>query len=131
MLNIGDIYIMAIIDVKYATPDNNVVIVTHDDGRVENTPWPCNTYHKEGIQDWIDVPNTIEDADVVDPMIAIRSYRGSLLSQSDWTQLADTALSAGDVTIAATYRQDLRDVPADQPSATIDTVVWPTKPSFL
>jgi len=64
-------------------------------------------------------------------MIAVRGQRDAMLAQSDWTQLADTSLSAGDVTLAATYRQTLRDVPSAQPGVDITTVAWPAKPSFL
>lgn len=56
----------------------------------------------------------------------IRSQRNSLLSLSDWTQLADAPLTAEQKQEWAEYRQALRDVPeqADFP----DAVVWPSAP---
>ena len=53
----------------------------------------------------------------------VRSSRDTLLSESDWTQLAD---STADKAIWATYRQALRDVPAQ--AGFPWTVVWPEKP---
>jgi hypothetical protein len=42
-------------------------------------------------------------------LAVIRNYRNLLLSQSDWTQLADAQC---DKTAWAQYRQSLRDLPA-------------------
>lgn len=55
---------------------------------------------------------------------AVRGQRNALLSQSDWTQLADASV---DATAWATYRQQLRDVPAQENFPW--TVTWPTAPS--
>lgn len=54
---------------------------------------------------------------------AIRSERDSLLSQTDWTQVADAPV---DQTAWATYRQALRDVPAQ--AGFPWEVTWPSKP---
>jgi hypothetical protein len=53
----------------------------------------------------------------------LRGVRNNLLSESDWTQLPDAQVNAA---AWATYRQALRDLPAN----TADPVnpVWPTKP---
>lgn len=60
----------------------------------------------------------------------MRKKRGLLLSVCDWTQAQDTALSDSKKAEWATYRQALRDVPANNASATsMADVVWPTKPS--
>lgn len=60
----------------------------------------------------------------------VRRDRGLLLTESDWTQVADTPLTDSKKAEWATYRQALRDVPATNSSVTnIDNVVWPTEPS--
>jgi len=51
----------------------------------------------------------------------IRNQRDSLLTASDWTQVADAPVNQA---AWAAYRQDLRDLP-DQAGFPI-TVVWPT-----
>ena len=57
----------------------------------------------------------------------VRSQRNSLLSASDWTQVADVAISAEKVAEWVTYRQALRDYPAQ--SDRVSTLpAWPTPP---
>ena len=59
----------------------------------------------------------------------IRQRRIGLLASSDWTQSADSPLSAGKKAEWAAYRQALRDLPDEQGSVnSIDDVVWPTQP---
>ena len=59
----------------------------------------------------------------------LRANRDSLLSESDWTQMPDSPLSASKKTEWATYRQALRDLPANNSSASaIDDVTFPNKP---
>jgi len=53
----------------------------------------------------------------------IRSKRNTMLSNSDWTQIADSPV---DKTVWATYRQALRDVTAQQGFPW--TVEWPVAP---
>jgi len=53
----------------------------------------------------------------------IRSKRNTMLSNSDWTQIADSTV---DKTVWATYRQALRDVTAQQGFPW--TVEWPVAP---
>jgi hypothetical protein len=53
----------------------------------------------------------------------IRSTRNQMLSESDWTQLEDSPV---DKAAWATYRQALRDVPAQEGFPW--TVQWPEKP---
>jgi hypothetical protein len=57
---------------------------------------------------------------------SIRAERNFLLSQSDWTQLADAPLSPEQKQAWTVYRQALRDVPSS--FATPEEVVWPTAP---
>lgn len=57
----------------------------------------------------------------------VRSQRNGLLSASDWTQVADVALSAEKVAEWVTYRQALRDYPSQ--SDRVSTLpAWPTPP---
>lgn len=63
---------------------------------------------------------------------ALRQTRDFLISQSDWMGNQDYNMSDA----WKTYRQALRDLPANSPSASINTttgrlenVTWPTKPS--
>ncbi len=57
----------------------------------------------------------------------MRQWRNILLSQSDWTQMADSPLSTQKKTEWATYRQQLRDFPASWTPA--DTADFPDPPS--
>lgn len=60
----------------------------------------------------------------------VRGQRNALLSESDWTQMSDSPLSASKKTEWATYRQTLRDIPSTQSTVTdIDNIIWPTEPS--
>ena len=53
----------------------------------------------------------------------VRAKRDLLLSQSDWTQVADAPV---DKTAWATYRQQLRDISANEGFPW--TIEWPTQP---
>ena len=60
----------------------------------------------------------------------LRDSRDFLLSESDWTQTADSPLTDSKKTQWVTYRQELRDLPANNSSATsFDDVTFPTEPS--
>lgn len=61
----------------------------------------------------------------------IRAMRDRLLLESDPTQLPDSPLSVEAKALWATYRQELRDLPADQSideMEALSEVVWPEKP---
>lgn len=59
----------------------------------------------------------------------LRNNRNTLLVESDWTQLSDSPLTDTKKTEWATYRQELRDLPATN-TATIEIdVTWPIEPS--
>ena len=60
---------------------------------------------------------------------SLRAERDAKLRESDWTQLPDTPLQAGDKTKWAKYRQSLRDLPANTPDAR--KPAWPTPPGKL
>ena len=53
----------------------------------------------------------------------VREERDDKLAASDWTQVADAPV---DQTAWATYRQALRDVPAQ--AGFPNTITWPTEP---
>lgn len=60
----------------------------------------------------------------------IRSQRTQLLSNSDWTQVTDSPLTAEKKAEWATYRQALRDLPTTQSSiSSMSDLTWPTAPS--
>ena len=56
----------------------------------------------------------------------IRAQRNQLLTQSDWTQLADASLTQEQKTAWSAYRQALRDVPSS--FSIPEEVVWPATP---
>jgi len=59
------------------------------------------------------------------PMADLRAERDRLLAETDW-------MAGSDVTLAdawKTYRQALRDAPAQDGVTGLDNVTWPTKPS--
>lgn len=72
-----------------------------------------------------------EDYDAIDKsedkLAAIRTQRDALLTDSDWTQLADSPLAAERKAEWAIYRQALRDMPAS--ITDLDDPKWPTEPS--
>lgn len=57
----------------------------------------------------------------------VRAQRNSLLTQCDWTQLADAPLSPEQKSAWSAYRQQLRSVP--QTFETPEAVVWPSQPT--
>lgn len=56
----------------------------------------------------------------------LRAERDRLLSSSDWTQFTDSPLTDAKKQEWATYRQALRDLPANTSDAA--NPVWPTEP---
>jgi hypothetical protein len=57
----------------------------------------------------------------------IRSVRNGVLTQCDWTQLADAPLTTEQRAAWASYRQQIRAVP--QTFETPEAVVWPSQPT--
>ena len=59
----------------------------------------------------------------------VRLKRNFLLSESDWTQMQDSALTDIKKLEWTSYRQSLRDLPDSNASAlTIDNIIFPNKP---
>ena len=84
-----------------------------------------NVYYDLTAEEEAEMAARAEAADL--DLSHVRSQRNSLLSASDWTRLDDAAL--GDHTAAewATYRQALRDYPAQ--SDRVSTLpAWPEDP---
>ncbi len=82
-----------------------------------------DTETKTLVEADIDLPFVLTDAGIR------KKRRNELLSQSDWTQFADSPLSDTKKAEWATYRQALRDLPQQYPDAiTNDDIIWPTKP---
>ena len=67
---------------------------------------------------------TVEELSEESASENIRGLRNQLLADTDYTQLAD---ASGDTAAWATYRQALRDIPAQDGFPF--TVTWPTEPS--
>lgn len=86
--------------------------------RVDYTEDERNTLLTEWNADLTRVEN--------EKIVHLRKQRDFMLSQSDWTQGADSPLSDADKTAWATYRQSLREITDTYSS--LDDVVWPTKP---
>tara|TARA_R110000764_G_scaffold88717_1_gene169870 strand:- start:273 stop:701 length:429 start_codon:yes stop_codon:yes gene_type:complete len=63
----------------------------------------------------------------VDYSAILREMRSNLLISSDYTQATDTTQTVTNKAAWATYRQELRDLPANTPDPEI--VTWPTVPS--
>lgn len=70
----------------------------------------------------------LQDAeDTIIKWSSVRSKRDKTLSDCDWTQAADSPLSDAKKAEWATYRQQLRDLPANTSDPANPT--WPTPPS--
>lgn len=67
------------------------------------------------------------------PEFELRRIRNAFLRECDWTQFADSPLTAEQKTEWATYRQVLRDLPASSTpsfdeSGNLRGFQWPEKP---
>ena len=83
---------------------------------------------------WKQISDAFDDGGLVSLNI-LRKQRNALLTESDWTQTSDNALSSDKKTEWETYRQALRDLPAkakpklSDDAQSITNVTFPTKPS--
>jgi hypothetical protein len=65
----------------------------------------------------------------------LRYYRDNKLKSSDWTQLPDADITDAKKIEWSTYRQSLRDLPANTTGASLNSdnelvgVTWPTEPA--
>ena len=60
-----------------------------------------------------------------EPMRLLREERNRRLAETDWMASSDLTMSSA----WTTYRQALRDAPAQEGVTGLDNVTWPTKPS--
>ena len=60
-----------------------------------------------------------------EPMRLLREERDKRLAETDWMASSDLTMSSA----WTTYRQALRDAPAQEGVTGLDNVTWPTKPS--
>lgn len=100
----------------------------------------CSDAIDELLQTYVDVydadqervTQTIVDLENPRDLIVgnVRITRNELLAASDYTQMPDVTFNAGVKQSWATYRQALRNLPANIPSdiTSVDDVVWPTPP---
>lgn len=104
------------------TPDHNTATqtCTQINPTLENGEWVMTWQVSDASADEIAARLEGESA-------AVRMDRNKRLANCDWTQLADCSLSDTDKAAWATYRQSLRDLPANKGFPY--TVTWPTKPS--
>ena len=118
-------------DVNDLTPFGIVQIVSTDQPTYSDDTHYLQELPPELVDgQWLQRWNTVAFSDdIIAKNSAIkgqnaRGVRNELLAQCDWTQLADSPV---DKTAWATYRQSLRDVPAQ--TGFPDSIDWPSKPT--
>ena len=74
---------------------------------------------------WSDVKAKYDEMVAAKPMADLRAERDRRLAETDWMAGSDLTMSSA----WTTYRQALRDVPAQDGVTGLDNVTWPTKPS--
>lgn len=105
-------------------PSTYISTSYYKNGELKNKPAKPNVHHNWDLatESWI--------LDSSRLFAALREARDSNLLASDWTQIPDAPLTAEQKTAWQTYRQALRDIPANNADITdLDQVVWPTQPS--
>jgi len=106
--------------------NGEVISVKDTAGQFSSIPVGGRDWRKS-VQPWLDLGNELLPMDIPDPWIAKRIERDLILQSCDWTQGADSQLSAETVAAWATYRQALRDLPATYPNG--DDIAWPDTPA--
>ena len=135
---------------KYAIVESNKVTnIVEWDGDTETwTPPTGATMVAIGVTDYgVDIGQDYDGTKVVVPpepdlrtvsesYTQLRMKRYQKLSDSDWTQYADSPLDSTKKAEWATYRQALRDLPANVNDSNVKDIAftashssWPTKPS--
>lgn len=96
--------------------------VDHTKNVIEKSPVKVNG---KWTQAWEVANATAQEIEqrIAEKANAAREQRDTLLSQTDWTQVADAPV---DKAAWATYRQALRDIP--QQAGFPATIIWPVKP---
>lgn len=107
---------------SYDTSDTEVLDNWYwRDGWVKTKPERPSAYHYWDNYQW--------NLDAVDLAAELRDLRDRKLFRSDWTQFPDSPLTDEVQAAWVTYRQALRDVPANYSGInSLDEVSWPTVP---
>jgi|TARA_Y100001949_G_scaffold45230_1_gene37411 hypothetical protein len=92
----------------------------------ESLVWHEVTSDVEQRWESTDGGTTFTAPDETPPMSDVRSLRDSYLKGSDWTDLNNAPLTAEKVAEWQTYRQAMRDLPANTPDT--NNPPWPTPP---
>ena len=90
--------------------------------------WTDQEKKDRGIT-WTTTTNWSGGSEAAEKKIALREQRNMLLQECDWTQSPDSPLSNSKKTEWATYRTNLRNLPASYDSVDDVGFAWPTKPS--
>ena len=85
------------------------------------TPW------QSAITEYDETHAPFPTASAESAEVTLRSQRDSKLADSDWTVLTDSPLSTSKKTEWKTYRQALRDLPAN--TSNFSNPTWPTEPT--
>ena len=83
------------------------------------------------LKDWIEieVDNTVNEEEEKEADIQLKRHtRNMALEQTDWTMASDTPFTAEQKEEITSYRQELRDLPAQE---VFPYVEFPTKPDYL
>tara|TARA_B100000131_G_scaffold291143_1_gene304478 strand:- start:622 stop:903 length:282 start_codon:yes stop_codon:yes gene_type:complete len=83
------------------------------------------------LNDWIEieVDNTVNEEAEKETNIQLKRHtRNMALEQTDWTMASDTPFTAEQKEEITSYRQALRDLPAQEGFPDVE---FPTKPNFL
>lgn len=114
----------------YFTPDGSIDSTRPDvDDTVVQTLVPDNLDYTciKALPDFSIVKDESKEALKMNQRFTIlRQTRNQLLTESDWTQVADTPLSQEQREKWCAYRQALRDLPGN--TTDLDNVVWPESP---
>ena len=128
----------------YTFNDDLSCRVVSDDGLSEinlpnynpSTQWPWAT--EQQVKDWVNsndnlswtLTSDLPTQEEQDAMVATskRATRNQLLSDSDWTQMADSALTDEAKALWVAYRTALRDLTAHENWPNLVNDDWPTKP---
>jgi hypothetical protein len=124
-----------ITNVAWADADHTQYKVTTDAGGYTITKLAAGDsnrcYQHNDVDVFLETHEVGAFVDPVDYMAKMRGERDRLLAACDWTRCDDAPFSAEQKTAWATYRQDLRDMPQDNPITTkaeYAALEWPEAP---
>jgi len=109
-----------------ALDDDNDVYINTKYWDYTASAWQNREARAGGYMVWI---NNAWALDATELFTEIRSYRDAYLNASDWTQMPDVNFNVGVKAAWVTYRQALRQVPANNADVrSLEEVSWPTAP---